>query len=150
MPGLLLFFFLADETAESIMARVAANQERAEAARSQIVYRQYTFVRLLRTNGKVSREEKRTYTVTPTADGTGKHLDSFWGQYEKGGKLYPYDKPGFEYKNTDIDGELIDELTDDLVNDKKSKDGLSSDLFPLTTKEQTNYTFRLAGVWFRA
>jgi hypothetical protein len=128
-----------------VLAKLAANQEKAVEMRAAIVYQQDTFVRLLRSGSKVSRQEKRRYTVTPTPTGTNKEMISFEGKYEKGGKLYPYDKPGFQYKDTDIDGELIEDLTNDLVNDKKSRDGFSVDLFPLTAAEQAHYDFRLEG-----
>jgi len=45
----------------------------------------------------------------------------------------------------DIDGSLVADLTDDLVNDKKSRDGISPDLFPLTAVEQGHYDFQFAG-----
>jgi hypothetical protein len=34
-----------------------------------------------------------------------------------------YDAPNFQYRDTDIDGELIEDLTGDLINDQKSRDG---------------------------
>lgn len=133
-------------TATEILARVAENQEKAIAIRASIVYQQDTYVRLLRGGQKVSRQEKRRYTVTPTPTGTNKEMTSFEGQYARGGKLLSYDKPGFQYKETDIDGELIEDLTNDLINDKKSRDGFSADLFPLTAAEQLHYDFHLSGI----
>ncbi|MGC4053376.1 MAG: hypothetical protein QM757_29085 [Paludibaculum sp.] len=112
---------LAQPSVDEILKRVAENQEKAADARKTVVYRQDTFVRLLRTNGKMSREEKRQYTVTPDAKGTDKKLDKFEGRYERGGKILTYDKPNFQYKDTDIDGDLIEDLTDDMINDKKSR-----------------------------
>jgi hypothetical protein len=128
-----------------LLKKLAENQERAADARKSIVYRQESWVRLMQTNGKLSREEKRQYTVVPTETGTTKKLDKFEGRYLKGGKILTYDAPGFQYKDTDIDGELIEDLTDDLINDAKSRDGFSKELFPLTEKEQARYTFRLDG-----
>lgn len=130
---------------EEILRRLAGNQERASDARKTIVYRQDTWVRLLQTNGKLSREEKRQYTVAPTASGSVKKLDRFEGRYRKGGQTLNYAAPDFQYKDTDIDGELIESLTHDLINDEESRDGFAKDLFPLTSKEQAQYTFRLAG-----
>jgi len=130
---------------EEILNRLAESQERASDARKTIVYRQDTWVRLMQTNGKLSREEKRQYTVAPTATGSVKKLDKFEGRYRKSGKTLTYDAPDFQYKDTDIDGELIESLTDDLINDEKSRDGFAKDLFPLTRKEQAHYTFRLGG-----
>ena len=128
-----------------ILEKLAENQSRASVARKSIVYQQDTWVRLIQTNGKLSREEKRQYTVAPNESGSDKKLDKFEGRYLKGGKLHTYDAPNFQYKDTDIDGELIEDLTEDLINDEKSRDGISKDLFPLTLEEQAHYTFRLVG-----
>lgn len=130
---------------EEILTRLADSQERAVEARNTVVYRQNTFSRLLRGGGKVAREEKREYTVLPTAKETKKERVHFEGRYEKGGKLLPYDDPKFRHKRIDLDGELIEGLTDDMVNDEKARDGLHSDMFPLTRAEQAHYTFSLAG-----
>ena len=140
---ILLALVQAAETADAIMARVAENQESAQAARLKYVYKQNIHLRLLRTNGKVSREERREYTVTPTQEGFKKDLTRFSGRYEKGGKYFEYSKPCFQYKDTDIDGDLIEDLANDLMNDKTSKDGISMDLFPLTKARQGELQFRL-------
>lgn len=145
---LLLLAFLAPAEPpplDDILARLAANQERAIEARARVVYQQKTRSRLLRGGGKLAREEWREYTVTPTPDGTTKERVSFRGQYERGGKLHPYDDPKFRHKDVDLDGEILEDLTDDLVNDRKSRDGLSTDLFPLTRAEQRHYTFQFKG-----
>ncbi|MBA3972976.1 MAG: hypothetical protein C0504_02010 [Candidatus Solibacter sp.] len=130
---------------DEILARVAGNQEKTEEARARIVYQQSVRTRLLRGGGRLAREEKRFYTVTPTDKGTEKQLDKLEGLYEKGGKLHPYSDPKFRHKNVDLDGELAESVTDDLVNDKKSRDGISRDLFPLTPAEQRHYDFRFDG-----
>ena len=142
---ILLLLFQGSEPAEAIMAKVAANQDKTQGARSQFVYKQEIHTRLLRTSNKLAREEQREYSVAPTPDGSHKELIKFSGRYEKGGKLVDYDKPGEKYKDSDIDGDLVDDLTDDLVNDKESKDGVTMDLFPLTADKQADYTFRLEG-----
>lgn len=128
---------------ESIMARVAENQDRAEALRQAYVYSQSLILRFRRGNGKVAREETREYVVAPTEKGTRKDLVRFAGSYEKDGRMIPYSKPGFTYKDTDLDGEIIDDLADDLANDRKSRDGIAAELFPLTTNEQRKYRFEL-------
>ena len=135
----------AQETADGIMAKVAENQDRAQEMRSAFVYRQSVLIRFQRGNGKLAREEQREYTVTPTAKGFHKELAHFAGKYEKGGKYVEYDKPGYEYKDLDIDGELIDDLTNDLTNEQGTRDALARDMFPLTAKEQKRYAFRLDG-----
>ncbi len=130
---------------EEIMARLARNQDRAQDVRANYVYNQRMILRFKRNSGKVAREEIREYSVAPTPDGTAKELRSFAGKYERGGRLFDYDKPGFQYKDLDIDGELIDDLADDLANEKNSRDGVAMDLFPLRSNQQRKYVFTLAG-----
>jgi hypothetical protein len=62
----------ADEslTAESIMARVAANQDHSEKLRSQYIYQQHIHVASRKTSGKVLREETADYHVVPKPAGT--------------------------------------------------------------------------------
>jgi hypothetical protein len=127
------------------MAKVAANQERARALRSAYVYQQSLRVRFLRTNGKLAREENREYLVTPTPSGTEKKLARFSGRYSDGKRIVEYDQPGHTYKDLDLDGDLVSDLADDLANDENSRDGIQADLFPLTSKEQQRYAFKLAG-----
>jgi hypothetical protein len=130
---------------EQIMARVAANQERAQAGRAAYVYEQSIQLRFLRGGRKLAREEMREYLAVPGAEGTGKSLVRFSGRYERDGEYLYYAKPGFEYKEMDIDGELMDELADEFVRDEKSRDGFRPDLFPLTSREQAKYRFTLEG-----
>lgn len=132
-------------TADQIMAQVAEQQAKAEAARSQYVYRQQTLVRMVRPGGKIAREERREYTVTPQPTETKKVLISLAGQYEQGGKLYPYSNKEFRYKGVDVDGELVEHLSDGLMHEKKARDGINVDLFPLRAEEQKNYLFTLKG-----
>jgi hypothetical protein len=132
------------ETAASIMAKVAVNQDRAERLRSEFVYRQTVLIRMRRGNHKLAREERSEFTVTPSPQGFDKMLASFAGRYEQKGSLFNYDHPHYEYKGVDIDGDVISDLADDLTNDK-SRDGIGKDLFPLTAAEQAKYTFRLMG-----
>jgi hypothetical protein len=131
------------EPVESIMARVAENQDRALELRSAFIYNQDVLIRFFRGNGKLAREEYRGYTVTPGPKDTVKTLLNFRGKYEKGGKYIEYTQPGYEYKDLDIDGALIDSLADDLTHDKGSRDGIAVDLFPLTSKAQAGYRFTL-------
>ena len=130
---------------QEIMGRVAANQDRAQEMRSAFVYHQDLLLRFLRGSGKTAREEEREYSVTPTPKGTEKVLTRFEGRYEKDGRLVDYHEPGFNYKDVDIDGDLIDSLAKDLTDDKQSRDGIAKDLFPLTTDQQKRYAFKLIG-----
>jgi hypothetical protein len=128
-----------------VMERVAANVEATTEARRQYVYHQTVRSSLVRTNGQVSRKEKREYTVLPSEKGTEKRLVVFAGEYRKGKDLLPYTKPDFQYKEMDIDGELIEELTDELVDDKESHDGIPHSLFPLRAKDLPAYRFTMKG-----
>src|SRR5881409_1651889 len=117
-----------------IMARVAENQSQALEQRKNWVYHQKQRLRFLRGNGKVAREEHREYAVAPDKKGVKKELTRFDGKYETKGTYISYDKPGHTYKELDIDGELIDEMSNEMTNDH-SRDGIGNDLFPLTAKE---------------
>ncbi len=128
-----------------IMARVGENQTRASDLRREYTFRQKQLLRLNRGNGKVAREEHREYDVTPGAGHTAKNLVSFDGRYQYKGKYIAYDRPGYTYRDMDIDGELIDGLSDDMTNDRQSRDGIACNLFPLTSAEQRKYSFRLLG-----
>jgi len=130
---------------EEIMRRVGENQERASAARREFTFHQKQLVRMHRGSGKLAREEHREYDVTPGDQGVHRELVRFDGRYEFKGSFIPYDRPGYTYKDMDIDGELIDDLSNDLTGDRHSRDGLACDLFPLTTGEQSKYTFKLLG-----
>ena len=136
-------------TAESIMARVAANQDQAVKFRQAYIYRQQILVRLRDNRGKLVREEDTELTVTPTPDGAKKEMTTFSGKYKakRGGRMVAYTVPGMEApdRHVDIDGDLVKELREDLVQEQKSKDGIATGLFPLTTQEQQRYDFRLAG-----
>lgn len=129
----------------AIMARVGENQTRASELRRQYTFHQKQLLRMNRGNGKVAREEHREYDVTPGADRASKRLVAFDGRYQYKGKYVAYDRPGYTYKDMDIDGELIDDLSNDLTDDHHSRDGISCNLFPLTASEQRRYTFRLLG-----
>lgn len=64
---------------EEILKKVAESQSSAQAARARVVYTQYVHARLLHSDGKLAREEKRTYTVTPTAKAFARKLNKLEG-----------------------------------------------------------------------
>ena len=137
---------LADHsTVDQIMARVAENQTRAQEMRRAYVYNQKVLARFTRGNGKLAREEKHEYLVTPTPDGIEKKLAHFEGKVDRHGHLIPYDEPGKEMKDLDIDGDLIRDMVNEMTADKETKDGIGHDLFPLTAKEQEKYIYTLEG-----
>ena len=127
-------------TADQIMERVAANQDRAEELRRQYVYKQHIHVASRKTNGKLMREENADYDVFPSEQGSTKKLKQLLGRYwhkngyvEYSGEAEPDDL---------IDGEIVSDFRDDLANEKRSKDGLAANLFPLTSREQKQYRFK--------
>ena len=128
-----------------IMALVGANQERSSELRKEFTFHQKQLLRMNRGNGRIAREEKREYEVSPAPHGISKELARFEGRYEYKGNYVAYDRPGYTYKEIDIDGELIDELSKDMTDDQHSRDGISCDLFPLTAAQQHKYNYKLLG-----
>jgi len=130
-------------SAQAIMERVAANQDRAEAQRKEFVYKQHIHILTHKPGGRLMREETADYDVAPTPDGTQKNLKSLTGKYWSKGKYLTFEgEPAPEADS--LDGGMIRNFRDDLA-DEKSKDGLGKDLFPLTTEEQKEYDFQLLG-----
>ena len=127
-------------TAEQIMERVAANQDRAEELRKQYVYKQHIQVVSRKINGKLMREESADYDVFPSEQGSNKKLSQLLGKYWDKGVYREY-RSEAQADCDSLDGDLVSDLRNDLANEKKSKDGLAADLFPLTSKEQKQYRF---------
>lgn len=130
-------------TAETIMARVAANQDRSEILRKEYVYKQHIHIVTHKPKGRLIREETADYDVVPMPDVTQKQLRQLSGRYWTKGKYVDFKgEPVPEAES--LDGQLVHDFRDDLANEK-SKDGLGHNLFPLTTKEQQDYEFKLLG-----
>ena len=135
---------------DAIMAKVAANQDSAQAKRDAFIYSQKVWVRSFKTNGKLGCQQKTEYLVTPTEKATGKTMisvDTKCGNSGKGHINCDVELPPGKGKETvaGIDGCLVQELRNNLVSDKDSKDGLDQELFPLTAKELPKYIFHLDG-----
>lgn len=129
--------------ADTVMARAAANQDRAEKLRSEYVYRQRIRIVTRKTNGKLMREETAEYQVIPAPQGSQKVLKLITGRYRHKGKSVEFQ--GEPVPDADsLDGNLISDFRQDLTHDE-SKDGLARDLFPLTTDEQKKYQFKFLG-----
>jgi hypothetical protein len=129
------------EDAAGIMARVAANVEQAVEARRQYVYQQTVRASLIKTNGQLSRRERRQYTVVPSPTGTEKKLVSLKGEYRKGKQSLTYTASGGDDRDDGIEAALLRELTDGLVDDKQSRDGIPPELFPLRSRDLAAYAF---------
>jgi hypothetical protein len=130
-------------TADAVMARVAANQDRSEALRKQYVYRQHIHILTHKPNGRVLREETADYDVVPTPDGTQKELKLLTGRYWNKGKYETFQGEPVPDSGS-LDGGLVHDFREDLSNEK-TKDGLAKKLFPLTSEEQKDYEFELLG-----
>jgi hypothetical protein len=142
-PGAMLADEQAAPSAEEIMARVAANQDRAIKLRAEYVYQQHIRIATRRTNGKPARDETADYDVIPTPEGTKKELKHLEGRYWHKGKYLDFHGEPAPDRDS-LDGDLIQDFRNDLANDQ-SKDGLARDLFPLTSEQQKRYRFELAG-----
>ena len=130
-------------TAEKIMKRVAANQDKAEKQRAEYIYQQRIRIATRRPNGKLLRQETTIYSVVPTSSGIEKQTKSLDGRYWRKGEYIDYH--GEPRPNSDsIDGDLVKDMRDDFANEK-SKDGLGRDLFPLTSDQGKGYWFKLLG-----
>jgi hypothetical protein len=130
-------------TADEIMARVAANQDKAVELRAHYVYKQHTHTASLKTNGKLMREETDDYDVFPTPKGVDRKLVTLTGRYWHKGKYID-----FHGEPIPEEGSMDADLTHDWMHDqdqKTTRDGVQSRLFPLTTKNQKDYEFRLIG-----
>lgn len=146
-------------TAADIMARVAANQDRSEAARAHYVYVQHS--RTLSRKGKtIHCDEVADFRITPTDKGSDQKLLTLDGRLLYKGKTLRYtqlDAHATNVKDDDslhigVVGKDDDPIDLDLVENMRSnltathsKDGIGADLFPLTSKVQADYTYKLAG-----
>jgi hypothetical protein len=131
-------------TADEIMQRVGANQDRAEELRRQFVYKQHVRVVSRKTNGKVMQEEASDYVVVPSPQGSDKKLAGVVGKYWQNHQYVSYSGERAPDRDT-LDSDLVSDLRDDLVNENRARDGIAPGLFPLTSKEQQKYVFRLLG-----
>lgn len=152
-------------SAESVMARVGENQDHAEAERAHYVYVQHAKM-VSRHGATVKCEEITDYRMTPSSDGSREQLLNLDGrQLTRHMYLTYHAKPveaktgkaGDPQKKEDdpaaipvtisddsIDRDIVENMRWNLIHDK-SKDGIDAHLFPLTTKDQADYSFRMIG-----
>jgi hypothetical protein len=64
--------------------------------------------------------------------------------------MVPHSEAGVKDKGDDEDREMIQKLTDELVNVKNARDGIPHDLFPLNSEDLSYYKFSLKGETNRA
>jgi hypothetical protein len=131
-------------TPEDIMCRVAENQERAEAARAAYVYDMNVFVRLKRANGKLAREEDRSYVVAPGPKGASRKLLKVSGKILDGKKEIAYTDAGHKTGNMDIDGAITGSFARELLW-RRDNSGPMVGWFPLTRRRMKHYDFTFEG-----
>lgn len=129
---------------QEIMARVAESQAKSLDARRAYVYDQEERLRMHRAGGRLVREERLSYTVTPSEDGIQKELMQFEGKYASRDGFLTYSAPGYQYKNLDLDGDFMADL-EGSTGESKALDGISHNYFPLTAAQQAKYNFSLEG-----
>lgn len=146
-------------TADAIMARVAANQDRVEAERVRYVYVQHA--RVVSRKGKtVMCEEVTDYRVTPLGDTSQRELMKLDGHLLVKQRYVTYTSlpkklggdavqvgdgsASVSLGDEDTDLDLVESMRSSFTDDK-SKDGISKHLFPLTSKQQQGYLFTLRG-----
>ena len=130
-------------TVDQIMSRVAINQAKSQDLRTSYLYKQKQVLKAVRGNGKIAREEHREYAVAPKLRGNDTTLATFTGKYEAHGRFISYSKPAYQYKGTDIDGQLLDSFSKDMLQNHSGRDGIDTSLFPLTYHQQLKYNFTL-------
>jgi hypothetical protein len=140
-----------DLSADAIMARVAENQDRAEADRSRYTYVQHARV-VSRKGEKVTCEQVTDFRVTPSATGSDQQLLKVDGRVLRKGHYMTYAAlPGAKEDDDELDIEIGDDdchLVEGLranFTTAKSRDGISSQLFPLTSRNQAEYRFQSIG-----
>ena len=157
-------------TAEAIMAKVAAHQDTAEDARRHYVYLQHAKV-VCRKGRTVMCEEITDSRIAPTEKAYHAELVKLDGRLLRKGKYVTYTHlPGKKdddkgdakeheaaaaEENRDsitidtgddyMDRDLVENIRGNLTRDDKSKDGIDTRLFPLSTKAQADYLFDLVG-----
>lgn len=141
-------------TAQDIMARVAANQDAAEAERSHYIYVQYAHV--ISRKGKTTMCEETTDSrVTPSGSGSQQQLLTLDGRLLRKHRYIAYTAlptknndaaPKSEHEDFggDMDRDIVENMRKNLTN-SKTKDGLGKGLFPLTSDIQQHYQFRMLG-----
>ncbi|HET6208546.1 MAG TPA: hypothetical protein VFD98_17140 [Terracidiphilus sp.] len=151
--------------AEAVMARVATNQDQAEAERGRYVYVQHAKM-VSRHGGTVMCEEITDYRMTPSSEGSHEELLNLDGRQRKNHDYLTYhalppDQAKTKTEDTpkkdqdpatipvtisddSIDRDIVQNMRWNLIHDK-SKDGISAHLFPLTSKDQQDYVFHMVG-----
>lgn len=126
---------------ETIMANVAVNQDRSEAARKQYRSDERIHVITSKPGGNVMRDETAEYEILPAETGAQVRLRSISGRYWHKGKYEDFTGEPVPEPNS-WDGDYIRDVRACLAGEK-SRCGPAPMLFPLTGEQQQQYEFRL-------
>jgi hypothetical protein len=125
-----------DLTARQIMAQVAINQDKAVELRRSFIYQQHVVIATRHFNGKLAREEKADYDITPGAAKEERKLKSITGRCQKKNQVILFTGEPLP-ESESLDANLVQSFRDDLL--------VSKDLFPLTSEQQKIDRFQLLG-----
>ncbi len=128
---------------DTVMAQVATNQDRGEAARKQFRCIQHIHIATSKPGFGVMREETADYEFAPGATETALQFHRLTGRYWNQGKYEDFNgEPVPAAKSWDAD--YIRDVRMCLTNEK-SRCASTPPLFPLTSEEQKQYDFRFIG-----
>lgn len=120
----------ATPTAEEIMAKVAANQDRTEAARTHYIYMQRIRAVSRKPGGRVMCEEITDSRVSPRAKGSHQELLTLDGRYWQKGRYVHY--------TTLQEHESTEPKEKEAKTEKEDLDGMDIDLVENLRKNLTN------------
>ncbi|MGA9464524.1 MAG: hypothetical protein WBV28_17140 [Terracidiphilus sp.] len=161
-------------SADAVMNQVAVNQDAAEAKRAHYIYVQHAKM-VSRRGNTIMCEEITDYRFAPSEDQSKEQLLKLDGRFLRQHGYISYtallprdeDKPKESATESDnsgkkskgnrdsnsvddpnkdetMDRDIVENIRWNLIHDN-SKDGINAHLFPLTSKDQAGYTFRMIG-----
>ena len=110
-------------TADQIMAKVAANQDRTEAARTHYIYQQHIRMVSRKTGGKVMCEEVTDSRVSPQQKESQQQLLTLDGRYWQKGRYVHYTTLQEQEASEAKDSESKDEPKGKEVKDREGRPG---------------------------
>jgi hypothetical protein len=128
-----------------LLEAVQQQQQQASEQRARWSFDQHVLVRMLRSRGRLAREELRHYRVQPTPDSVKRELQSLEGKVNIKGTEYPYDDPKYRTGDIDLDGELVEAFAEDMLFHKKRRDGVDGNMYPLSEKMVGRHRFTMHG-----
>jgi len=137
----------ADPSPDEILRSAREHQDRSREQQVRWIFDQEVFVRLLRGGGKLAREERRFYRVRPNMQSTDRELTALQGQVVLKGKVHPYFDTDYRHRSMDIDGELTESFSNDLMDkyDPRADRGDDDSVYPLSKRMLEGHDFTFHG-----